>query len=177
VIASPDAIRTAARERARQAAVVAGREGLLDGAVDGARQRITRAFASGGYSGTWAATDMAVSVARGTDRAAAAAALEEAVTAAIVEDLVDPETVEVLSASWAGLTDLREMPQPGSLSNFGGSIASLRGIRGAIVLALIGMAIVVGLSDGTAFGLGLLAVALLIAGRTVAGARDPEAGG
>ncbi len=175
VIAPPDEARIAARDRARAAAAAAGRGALLDEATAAARDQITRTYAAGGYSGTWAATDMAVSVARGTDRVAAAVALEEAVTAAVVEDVADPGTVEALSASWAGLSDLRAMPTPGSLSNFGGSVASLRGIRGAVVLGLVVLAIVASVGTGEmVIGLGLLAVALLIAGRAIAGARDAD---
>ena len=123
VIARPDALRVAAREKGRAAAETAGRAALLDEAVAAARDRISRTFAIGGFSGTWAATDMAVSVTRVDDRVAAAAALEEAVTGAVVEDLVDPETAHVLGASWAELSGLREIPAPGSLANLGGSIA------------------------------------------------------
>jgi hypothetical protein len=122
VIARPDAIRTAAREEGRAAAGAAGRTALLDEAVAAARDRISRTFAIGGFSGTWAATDMAVSVTRVDDRVAAAAALEEAVTGAVVADLVDPETAQVLGASWAELSGLREIPAPGSLANLGASI-------------------------------------------------------
>ena len=122
VIAPPDAIRVAARARGRTAAEASGRAALLDEAVAAARDRIGRTFAIGGFSGTWAATDMAVSVTRVDDRVAAAAALEEAVTGAVVEDLVDPETAHVLGASWAELSDLREIPAPGSLANLGSSI-------------------------------------------------------
>ncbi len=96
-----------------------GAAALLDEAVAAARDRISRTFAIGGFSGTWAATDMAVSVTRVDDRVAAAAALEEAVTGAVVADLVDPETAEVLGASWAELSGLRAIPAPGSLANLG----------------------------------------------------------
>ena len=169
VISPPDAARTAARERAQAVAVAAGRGGLLDEATAAARDQIARTYAGGGYSGTWAATDMAVSVARVADRTAAAAALEEAVAAAVVEDVADPATLEILGASWAGLADLREIPVPGSLSNVGGAMVTQ---RGAIVVGVLAFAIVVSLASGLApLGLGLLAVALLVVGRALAGAR------
>ncbi len=118
VVAPPDAERRAARDRARTAAIAAGRGELLDEAVAAARDATVRSFARGGFSGTWAATDMAVSVARSSDRVAAGAALEEAVTAAVAEDLVDEETRDVLTSTWDELTRLRGIPSPGSLSAF-----------------------------------------------------------
>jgi hypothetical protein len=173
VVAPPDGTRIDARERARDIAAAAGRSGLLDEAVAAARERVTRAFASAGYSGTWAVTDMAVSVARGPDRAAAAAALEEAVTAAVVEDLADPATLDVLTASWGGLAEGREMSAPGSLSNIGPAIASAPGV-GAIVVAVIGVAVAA--TGSIALGIGLLAVGALLAWRAIAGTRGTDPG-
>ena len=107
VVAPPDAIahrRPGRATRCRSGPPAADR--LLDQAVAAARERVDRGLRRRAASpGTGPATDMAVSVARGPDRVAAAAALEEAVTAAVVEDLVDPETLDVLSASWGGLAE------------------------------------------------------------------------
>ena len=99
VVAPPDATRLAARDRARAAAIAAGRTVLLDEATAGARETTLRAFARAGFSGTWAATDRSASVATASDRVAAAAAFEEAAMAAVVEDLVDDDTLEVLRGS------------------------------------------------------------------------------
>jgi len=118
VVTPPDDERRAARERARDAAIVAGRGPLLDEAVRAARDATIRVFALGGFSGTWAATDMAVSVVRASDRVAAEAALEEAVIAAVVQDLVDEDTLDVLRSTWDELARLRGIPSPGSLAAF-----------------------------------------------------------
>jgi hypothetical protein len=152
VVAPPDAERRAARDRARDAAVFAGRDSLLEEAVTAAKDQTMRSFARSGFSGTWAFTDMAASVARADDRVAAAAALEEAVTAAVVEDLVDPETLEVLRSTSDQLGDLKEIPAPGSIAGFGAPATWVRGpvqvvIAGAIalflaVLGLVGASII-----------------------------------
>src|SRR4051812_35349857 len=60
VVGAPDAARLAARDRARSAAIVAGRGALLDEATGAIQQRTLRAFARTGFSGTWAATDMSM---------------------------------------------------------------------------------------------------------------------
>jgi len=167
VVAPPDAMRRAARERARIAAVDAGRAGLLAEAVDAARAISVRAFARGGFTGTWAATEMSQSVMRASDRVAAAAAFEEAAIAEVVSDLVDEHTVEVLRSSAGNLFRLKGLPTPGSLSN----LASPRGgvsIEGPLLIALIAavfvsmMAIFVGLF---AVGLVGIAAAAVIASR------------
>ena len=56
VVAPPDAERMAARDRARAAAIVAGRGPLLEDAMRAARDVTMRSFARAGFSGTWAAT-------------------------------------------------------------------------------------------------------------------------
>ena len=118
VVAPPDATRLAARDRARGAALVAGRGALLDEASAAAREVTIKAFARAAFSGTWAATDMAVSVVRADDRVAAAAASEEAAMAAVVEDLVDEDTLEVLRATTDELEGSKGIPTPGSLTAF-----------------------------------------------------------
>src|SRR5436190_11668114 len=144
MVAPPDRVRLEARERARSAAVAAGRGRLLDAAVIAARDEVMHAFARSGFSGTWALTDMAMSVARPEDRVAAASALEEAAIAEVVEDLVDDDTLEVLRSTAAELGELTNLPAPGSIAGFGAPATWLRGpVRVALFIALaIGLALV-----------------------------------
>ena len=151
VVAPPDAERRGARERARDAAIVAGRGPLLDEAVQAARDTMIRLFARSGFSGTWAATDMAVSVLRASDRVAAEAALEDAVIAAVVADLVDEETLDTLRSTWDELASSRGIPSPGSLAALTAPVAgSIRGpiqalILAAAVLVLVAIVLATGL--------------------------------
>ena len=135
VVAPPDAIRLAARNRARDAAIVAGRGELLDEATTAVREAALRAFSRGGFSGTWAATEMAASVATSSDRVAAAAAFEEAAMAAVVEDLVDDETLEVLRSTSNELAGMSGMPSPGSLSAIGAPAGFA--IRGPVQVGIV----------------------------------------
>lgn len=167
VVAPPDATRLAARDRARDAAIVAGRAALLNEAVAAARDATIRTFARGGYSGTWAATDMAVSVVRSSDRAAAAAALEEATIAAVVEDLVDEDTLEVLDSTWEELVSLSGIPSPGALSSFATPAAST--IRGPLQVMIVGAFVIFLVAAGLAVGLGTGLIALAFAVAIVAG--------
>jgi hypothetical protein len=164
VVAPPDAERRAARDRARSAAIVAGRAKLLEEAVAAAHDATVRSFARGGFSGTWAATDMAVSVVRATDRVAAGAALEEAVTAAVAEDVVDEETRDVLTSTWDELIRLRGIPSPGSLSAFTAPAAgAIRGpIQVAILTACLTVLAVIALGTGLAIGVRALALPVVI---------------
>jgi hypothetical protein len=150
VVAWPDATREAARDRARDAAIVAGRGELLDEAIVAVREAVLRTFARAGFSGTWAATDMSVSVVRAKDRVAAAAAFEEAAMAAIVEDLVDQDTIDVLRSTSAQLRDMAGMPSPGSLSELGRPATAA--IRGPIQLVIVGIACVIGAAAALAVG-------------------------
>ena len=167
VLAPPDSTRMAARERARVAADHAGRSELFDDAVGAARDAAMRAFSRGGFSGTWAATDWSISVATAADRVAAAAAFEEAAMAAVVEDLVDDDTVEVLRASVGELGLASAMPSPGSLS----ALVEPRGISRTttatvgIGTALVVLAVAIWFSFAAGFGLLLLAVVAIVAGR------------
>jgi hypothetical protein len=162
VVSAPDATRDAARDRARSAAIVAGRGPLLDEAVEAARDLTIRAFARSGFSGTWAATDMAASVVRAEDRVAVAQALEEAVTSAVVEDLVDDDTLEVLRATAGELASLHGIPSPGSLSGFAAPAANT--IRGPLQLTIVAgfvvLCLVAAAAMGSAASLLLLALAL-----------------
>lgn len=167
VVAPPDAVRRAARERARAACVVVGRLDLVNQATAAARDLSMRAFARGGFSGTWAATDMAASVVGSSDRVAAASAFEEAALAAVAEDLIDPETHEILQATAGRLIDLTGIPSPGALSN----LAAPRGghARGPLQLAAVATIVVGGilLWIGVGVGFGILGIVLglaLIAG-------------
>jgi hypothetical protein len=164
VVARPDATRLAARDRARDAAIAAGRGELLTEAIAAVRDAVLRTFARAGFSGTWAATDMSVSVLRAEDRVAAAAAFEEAAIAAIVEDLVDEETLGILRSTSAQLRDLAGLPTPGSLSELGTPAAVA--IRGPIqfIIVMIGcfVAAAATLAVGSVTGLVLVVAALAI---------------
>ena len=165
VVAAPDEVRQAARDRARDTAIVAGRAGLLAEATAAAREITFRSFARAGFSGTWAVTDMAVSVTRAEDRVAAAAAFEEAATAAVVEDLVDEETTEILRSTTDGLIDMTGMPAPGSLSSFATPPAgSIRGpVEVAVFIAYAVVCVLISLAFGLGIGLLALALGLVIA--------------
>lgn len=163
VVALPDATRLAARDRARAAAVAAGREDILDDAAAAARETTLRAFARAGFSGTWAATEMSMSVASANDRVAAAAAFEEAAMAEVVEDLVDEETVDALRATWNVLDRSTGMPTPGSLSALAAPPAGVaRGPLQVAILVIILAGVVLWVAaGGVAFLLLALGVALV----------------
>jgi len=161
VVAPPDAIRIGARERARDAAIVAGRHALLDEATAATRDVALRTFARAGFSGTWAATEMAASVATADDRVAAAAAFEEAATAAVVEDLVDTETLEVLNASLDDLDRARGIPVPGSLAAIGAPAG--RAAQGPLQVVIIAAAVIVGMAFAIGSVSGLIVTAMAIA--------------
>ena len=163
VVAKPDPTREAARDRATEAAILAGRGDLLYEATAAARETVLRMFARSGFSGTWAVTDMAVSVTRSEDRVAAAAAFEEAAMAAVVEDLVDEETTDILRSTTAGLNGMSGVPTPGSLASFAMPAAgSVRGpVEGAVLIGFAVVCIVIGAAID--LGIGLLALAIGIA--------------
>jgi hypothetical protein len=135
LVAPPDEARLTARDRARTAAIVAGRGALLDEAAGAARDQAMRGFARSAFSGTWAFTEWSMSVARAEDRVAATLAFEEAAMAEVVEDLVDPETVAILRSTSDALASLTAIPTPGSISGFGRPGAT---IHGFVPLALVG---------------------------------------
>ena len=165
MLGASDSTRRRARDRARTAAVRAGRGDLFDEATESARETALRAFARAGFSGTWAATDMAASVARAGDRVAAAAALEEATMAAVVEDLVDSDTLDVLRSSLDELDRSTGIPSPGALSAF--AAAPVRAVSGPIGVAIatlyIGTCIGISLVVGPGFGLAAIALGLGVA--------------
>jgi hypothetical protein len=165
VVAPPDATRLAARDRAREAALRAGRGALIDEAAAAAREVTFKAFALGGFSGTWAATDMAVSVVRADDRVAAAAASEEAALAAVVEDLVDEDTLDVLRSTTDELESSKGIPTPGSLTAFAmprsGVVRGPRQVVTAALVVVVGSVIVLGIGDVTV-GLLILAIAIAV---------------
>jgi hypothetical protein len=143
VVAPPDAERIAARDRARDAAIAAGRRELLAEATAAARDVAQRAFAQSGFSGTWAVSDWNISVASAQDRYAAAEAFEEAATAAVAEDLIDADTVDVLRGSLDHLSAMDRLPAAGSLSALTSSAVGRRGpvgvVVGLLVVAVIGL--------------------------------------
>lgn len=135
----------------------------MDLATAAARDLSMRAFARGGFSGTWAATDMAASVVRSADRVAAASAFEEAALAAVAEDVIDPETHEILQATADRLVDLTGIPSPGALS----SLAAPRWghPRGPLQVVAVATVVVVGilLWMGVGVGFGIIAIVLGLA--------------
>ena len=150
IVSPPDETRLAAEDRARDAALVAGRDTLLRDAVEAAREATIALFARGGYSGTWAIMDWSISITNATDRMAAAAAFEEAVMAAVVEDLVDDETVQILRSTSDELAHLTGLPMPGSLS----AVASpaIGAIRGPLKVAIVAAVVLVCAIDGFLMG-------------------------
>lgn len=170
VVAQPDVGRQRAIERARDAAIAAGRGPLLDEAASAARDLVMKSFARRGFSGTWAVLDWSISTARAGDRVAVVAAFEEAVTAAVVEDIVDEETAGTLRATSEEMAMMTGVLEPGSLPQ----LARGRGPLGAILIAtyivgLSGIGIAIGSPGGfglVAVGIGLAAVVILVRRRT-----------
>jgi hypothetical protein len=167
VVAPPDAERMAARDRARAAAIAAGRGPLLEDAMRAAREVTMRSFARAGFSGTWAVTEMAASVTRSGDRVAAAAAFEQAAAAAVVEDLVDPDTLETLRATSDELGRATGMATPGSLAGFAAPVASAAHGPFQVLLAVFFVAVCVAVAAVVDLGLGLLVLA--VGGAIIAG--------
>jgi len=163
-VSPPDPTRLAAEERARDAALLAGRDTLLRDATAAARAATIQLFARAGFSGTWAFTETAISVATAGDRVAAAAAFEEAAMAAVVEDLVDPEILEILRSTSDQYERFGGLPSPGSLSAFAAPAGKM--IRGPLQVAILALFVVVcfaiGLFAGSSFGLVLLALGVAI---------------
>ncbi len=135
VVGLPDAVRRAARERAQDAARVAGRGALLDDTLNEERDATLRAFSRAAFSGTWAASEMAASVASARDRVAAVAALEDAAIAAVTEDLVDDDTLVILRATADHLAGLTGIPTPMALSALGAPRA--RAVRNPLPSAVV----------------------------------------
>jgi hypothetical protein len=165
VVSLPDAVRLDARDRAREAAVSAGRSGLLDEATETARATAMRSFARAGFSGTWAATEMSASVASASDRVAAASAFEEAVTAAVVDDLVDEDTLAILRYAIDELARSNELPAPGSLTALtaGAGHGAASGRSGVLLPTAVGVAVVAGVLV-TGSVVGALAGGFVVAG-------------
>jgi hypothetical protein len=149
-------------DRARDAALTAGRADLLESATRSAREIAMRAFSRSGFSGTWAATEMGASVVRAGDRVAAAEAVEAAATAAVVEDLVDVETVEILRERTDALRRTTGLPAPGALANFASGGSSTRGIGTSETVQVgLGIAVVVA-GILVAFAAGALPIGLIV---------------
>jgi hypothetical protein len=162
VVAPPDDARLAARDRARTVAIAAGRGQLIDEATAAARDQALRGFARSAFSGTWAFTDWSMSVARADDRVAAASALEEAAMAEVVEDLVDPETLDILRSTSQELASMAAVPPPGSIAGFGRPGAPIHGLIPLALLGALAFVLVLGGLGGAsivtlALGLALVA--------------------
>lgn len=165
VVAMPDQTRKAARDRATEAAIIAGRADLLYQATAAVRQSVLRMFARAGFSGTWAVTEMSVSVARADDRVAAAAAFEEAAMAAVVEDLVDEKTLAILRATAGELAGLKGIPSPGSLAAIATPATEVQGPWSTvIVVAMIAVVVIGAAFIGSAAGgiVALVAAAAIV---------------
>ncbi len=176
VVAGPDKTREGARDRATEAAMLAGRGDLLYEATATVRETVMRMFANAGFSGTWAVTDMAVSVTRADDRVAAAAAFEEAAMAAVVEDLVDDKTIAILRSTTAHLMQMTGVPAPGSLTSFATPAAgSVRGpIEVAVLVAYAVVCVVIAAVIDLGFGLLALALGLGLAAGLTRRRRAPD---
>lgn len=157
-------------DRARDAAILAGRQELLDAATRSARDIALRAFSRSGFSGTWAATDMGASVVRADDRVAAAAAFEAAATAAVAEDLVDAETLEILREPTDALRRTTGLPPPGALSNFAaggrssGGVATTDTVQVGLGVVVVIAGILVALAANLAIGLVVIASGIAVLG-------------
>lgn len=167
VLSRPDEHLVHALERARDAALVAGRRDLLESATRGAREVALRAFSRSGFSGTWAATDMGASVVRADDRVAAAAAFEAAATAAVAEDVIDAETAEILREPTDALRRTTGLPPPGALSNF--TSGRGRGSTNAIPVVLAILVVVAGVVVGYLAGALAIGLLVIVAGLTLLG--------
>ncbi len=158
VVAPPDAVRRAARERATETARENGRGRLLDDTLDEVRETTLRAFARASFSGTWAASQMAVSVASARDRVAAVAAFEEAAIAAVTEDLVDDDTLDILRATADHLLGMTGMPVPMALSTFGAPRGDTvrNPLQSAVIIgAAVALGAFIGSVPGSIAGMGL----------------------
>ena len=160
VVAPPDETRESARDAATDAAIVAGRSELLREATASAREIVLNGFANAGFSGTWAVSEMSMSVATAADRVAAVEAFEEATVAAIAEDLVDPETLDILGATWDQISSSSAIPSPGALSSIAATAAGVN--RSPFQVAILAGVILVCAFVGFAYGsyAGLIAVFL-----------------
>jgi hypothetical protein len=166
VLPKPDALLVDAMDRARRAAIGAGRGTMLESATRAARGVAMRAFSRSGFSGTWAVTDWAVSVVRPGDRVAAVNAFEAAVIAAVAEDLVDDDTVALLREPTDLLRRATGLSQPGELSNFSTPRAAP---TGAVQVGLSVAVVIAGIvatfaSGGIAAGLVVIAIGFAAVG-------------
>ena len=158
VVAKPDQTRLQARDRATEAAIIAGRSALLYETTAAVRETVMGMFARAGFSGTWAVTEMSVSVARADDRVAAAAALEEAAMAEVVEDLVDEKTLAILRSTAGELAGLKGIPSPGSLAAIATPASAVTGPWSMIiVVAMIAVVVAGAVFIGSASG-GIIAL-------------------
>ncbi len=160
VLPKTDALLVDAMDRARGAAIGAGRGATLESATRAARGVAMRAFARSGFSGTWAVTDWAVSVVRPGDRVAAVNAFEAAVTAAVAEDLVDEDTIALLLEPSDLLRRATGLSQPGALSSFATPRAAPTGALqvGLSIAVVIAGIVATFVSGGITAGLIVIAI-------------------
>ena len=175
VVAPPDETRESARNAATDAAIVAGRSELLREATASAREIVLNGFANAGFSGTWAVSEMSMSVATAADRVAAVEAFEEATVAAIAEDLVDPETLDILGATWDQISSSSAIPSPGALSSIAATAAGVdrSPIQVAILAGVILVCAFVGFAYGSYAGLIAVFLGVGIVGALMSGSSRP----
>ena len=92
----PDQGRQAARERAIDASVAAGRGELLKAATQRVREATLEEYSRAGYRPTWLGLNWAVSTGRAEDRVAWVVALEDAAIATVAQDLLSADDVAEL---------------------------------------------------------------------------------
>lgn len=167
VVAMPDPVRLAAQDRGRRAAADAGRSTLLADACRAARDLADRAFARGGFSGTWAIAETGMSVTRAADRVAAAAAFEEVAIAAIAEDILDPDTLEILRSTAGSMAGLTGIPTPGALSSLASPHqGTAQGPWPTVAIAAFVVCLIVATF---ALGVGVASIAIMLSVALVAG--------
>jgi hypothetical protein len=166
VLPRPDALLVDAMDRARRAAIAAGRGAMLESGMRAARGVAMQGFSRAGFSGTWAVTDWAVSVVRPGDRVAAVNAFEAAVMAAVAEDLVDDDTIVVLREPTDLLRGATGLPQPGALSNFSTPRTTPTGALqvGLSIVVVIAGILATFASGGIAAGLVVIAIGFAAVG-------------
>jgi hypothetical protein len=159
----PNASRVAARDRAVDAAIVAGRRALMDDARRAVVEGAFGEYAKAGYRPTWLGTlNWGISTGRAEDHVAAALALEDAAIAAVAEDLVPADDVDELTAAYdllaRGATGGPPSESlPFALSSRPGRIAALAFLVFAVFSIGVAMTFVIGPA-------GLVAAAAVIVG-------------
>ena len=163
----PNASREAARDRAVDAAIAAGRRALLDNARRAVREGALGGYARAAYRPSWLGVlNWGVSAGRAEDRVAATLALEDAAIAAVAEDLLPPDDVDELTAAYSLLTRSATGGPPSeslpyALSSRPGRLAALLFLVAAVFPIAVTMSVVIGpaaLVAGAAVIVGVVSV-------------------